>query len=277
MAKSKLSKAEHEQLLQTVQMFEVIAETQPNDVQSLEILKEAYVNLGRETDAAKVSKKVAQAYLRMGQLSSAILEYEGILQKIPDDKESIDALAELENKMAALTGGGAAEDSKRSGGVFKAAEQFEDGNEALARFFQEQQLFSEKDAKSTLLALATAAGQIPADKPAPALITIISERGIASIDKSLELLAEKTRLPYLPMGSYDVDSSKSAQLEKEFCLRHLVLPFDQVSKTLFVATVNPFDSQAKHHVEGTTECRVQWYLASPLDLTKSLKDVFRIT
>ena len=74
MAKPKRSGAENEQLLQTVQMFEVIAETQPNDIQSLEILKEAYLNLERDADAVGVSKKIAHAYVQLCQLSSAILE-----------------------------------------------------------------------------------------------------------------------------------------------------------------------------------------------------------
>ncbi len=57
MPKPKRNSPEHEQLQQTVQMFEVIAETQPNDIQSLEILKEAYLNLDRDQDAVNISKK----------------------------------------------------------------------------------------------------------------------------------------------------------------------------------------------------------------------------
>ena len=35
MAKSRVSQVEHERLLQTVQMFEEVARTQPGDIQSL--------------------------------------------------------------------------------------------------------------------------------------------------------------------------------------------------------------------------------------------------
>jgi len=45
-------------------MFEVIAQSQPNDCQSLEILKEAYTKLGREEDVIKTSKRIAQAYMQ---------------------------------------------------------------------------------------------------------------------------------------------------------------------------------------------------------------------
>ena len=75
-----MTQEEEAQLAQTVEMFEVIAQTQPYDYQSLEILKEAYIKLGREPDAINTSKRIAHAYVQMGQFSSAILEYETILQ-----------------------------------------------------------------------------------------------------------------------------------------------------------------------------------------------------
>ena len=283
MAKPKRSQLEHEQLLQTVQMFEVIAETQPNDIQSLEILKEAYLNLERDSDAVSISKKIAQAYVHLGQLSSAILEYEGILQKFPDDAQCLAALGELEAKMAGLSGGAnASEDSKNSGAAalaaqtFADAEQFQDPNEALVKFFQEHQLLNEKDAKNVLSAISIALGQSPSGKPAPSLISLISERGIASTDKSLALIAEKTRIPFIPLSIYEVDPNKASLIDKEFSLRHLVLPFDQLSKTLLVATANPFDLEAKNRIEAETEGRVQWYLTDPADLIKQLKDIYHI-
>ena len=43
-------------------------------------LKEAYSKLNREEELVSTSKRIAQAYLAPGQLSSAILEYE-VLQR----------------------------------------------------------------------------------------------------------------------------------------------------------------------------------------------------
>src|SRR5712675_3466802 len=93
-----LSASEEAQLSQTIEMFEVITQSQPQDYQSLEILKEAYSKLGREKDVIGTSKRIAQAYVQMGQLSSAILEYETILQRFPDDPEVQKALKKIESK-----------------------------------------------------------------------------------------------------------------------------------------------------------------------------------
>jgi hypothetical protein len=77
---SQITEEENQQLLRTVEMFEAITESQPDDYQSLEILKEAYSKLGRKDDSLTVSKKLAKVYLTHGQISQAILEYEGIAQ-----------------------------------------------------------------------------------------------------------------------------------------------------------------------------------------------------
>src|SRR5512136_600806 len=93
-----LSPSEEAQLAQTIEMFEVITQSQPHDYQSLEILKEAYSKMNREKDVINTSKRIAQAYVQMGQLSSAILEYETILQRFPDDPDVQAALKQIESK-----------------------------------------------------------------------------------------------------------------------------------------------------------------------------------
>src|SRR5689334_10865931 len=95
---STISQSEEAQLGQTIEMFEVITQSQPHDYQSLEILKEAYSKLGREKDVINTSKRIAQAYVQMGQFSSAILEYETILQRCPDDPDVQSALKQIESK-----------------------------------------------------------------------------------------------------------------------------------------------------------------------------------
>src|ERR1041384_6876844 len=93
-----LTQSEEAQLAQTIEMFEVITQSQPHDYQSLEILKEAYSKLGREKDVIGTSKRIAQAYVQMGQFSSAILEYETILQRHPNDPDVQAALKQIESK-----------------------------------------------------------------------------------------------------------------------------------------------------------------------------------
>ncbi len=83
-------------------MFESIAQTNPDDYQSLEILKEAYWKIGRQAESLTVTRRLADTYMRLGQYSSALLEYEGILQQNGDaaEAEAIQAiLVDLEAKL----------------------------------------------------------------------------------------------------------------------------------------------------------------------------------
>src|SRR5580658_1110634 len=93
-----LNPGEETQLRQTIEMFEVITQSQPQDYQSLEILKEAYLKLNMEKEVVQTSKRIAQAYVQLGQLSSAILEYETILQRHPEDRDAMAAMAQIESK-----------------------------------------------------------------------------------------------------------------------------------------------------------------------------------
>src|SRR6267142_925547 len=97
-----MNPSEEAQLGQTIEMFEVITESQPHDYQSLEILKEAYFKLGREKDVINTAKRIAEAYVQMGQLSSAILEYETILQRYQDDPDVQKALKQIESSASNL-------------------------------------------------------------------------------------------------------------------------------------------------------------------------------
>src|SRR5277367_930393 len=98
-----LNPGEEAQLRQTIEMFEVITQSQPQDYQSLEILKEAYLKLGMEKEVIQTSKRIAEAYVQLGQLSSAILEYETILQRHPEDQDAMAAMAQIESKANNLT------------------------------------------------------------------------------------------------------------------------------------------------------------------------------
>src|SRR6516165_6444261 len=156
---STLTPSEEAQLAQTVEMFEVITQSQLLDYQSLEILKEAYTKLGRDKDVMGTSKRIAQAYVQMGQLSSAILEYETILQRFPDDPDVQKALKEIESKAnnfseqipAAQAPAPAPKASPASNGKAHktsskaAADKVDDGRQAMHKIFVDGKIISAGD------------------------------------------------------------------------------------------------------------------------------------
>lgn len=277
-----LTANEEAQLLQTIEMFEVITLSQPMDYQSLEILKEAYSKLGRESDVVSTSKRIAEAYVQLGQLSSAILEYESILQRSPDDPDVKAALGELESKansFAAEEHTEFVEKASASAALKRAAAgggttftEIEDGRQQMQKIFVEAKLIAANDFDLYWPAVNINAKM---NGPIEPFIQVLAERQVVPLDKSLKLLCEKARIGYLPIEKYDVDADLVRGFARDTCMRWCILPFDRMSKSTLVATANPFNKHALRDLEKHCKGRVIWYLTPPGDLVRTIKRLFR--
>lgn len=274
-----LTPEEEAQLKTTVDMFEVIVQSQPDDFQSWEILKEAYSKLGREKDALNASKKIAEAYLKMGQLSSAILEYETILQRYPDDPDVKKALQEIEIKASTSfvqipTTLEPQTPLKESPPTQKAETvELDDGKEEMYRLFVDSKVISPTDFE---LCWQKVDVEHPPQRVNEPFLLVLHERNIAPIEKTLKILCEKTRFVFIPLDKYDIDIELARSFPKEICMRWCVLPFDKMSKTVMVATTNPFNKQALEELKSATTYRILWYISTPQDLVKQIRKVYRI-
>lgn len=283
MATATLNGSEEAQLLQTIEMFEVIVQSQPNDCQSLEILKEAYTKLGREQEIIGTSKRIAQAYLQMGQLSSAILEYETVLQRRPNDTDVQAALKQIEDKANNVavqqiagvepTALSAVSDTTRFRKKVRAvADDVDDGRKAMHKVFVEGRVITAGD--FDLCWRPPDLSQSPPDVSEPFIHTL-AEKNLLHVEKALKLLSDKSRLAYLPLDKYEVDIELARGFPMDICRRWCVLPFDRMSKAILVGTANPFNQQAAKELGKTTTNRLFWYLASPTELMQNVRKAFR--
>src|SRR3954453_20639389 len=171
-----LSEEEHSQIVQTIEMFEVILQTQPDDYQSLEILKEAYAKVGRTVDSLKTSRRLAEAYFNTGSYTLAMQECEAILIKEPNAPEILAMLGDIETRLhqagheiakggsktgliAATSGNGqnglilgdGASGSLIDIGMNRTPANLQDrGDEHLAKFLVMQQLFPEDEVNKAM-------------------------------------------------------------------------------------------------------------------------------
>ena len=279
-----LSQGEEAQLAQTIEMFEVITQSQPHDYQSLEILKEAYSKLGRQPDVVNTSKRIAQAYVQMGQFSSAILEYETILQQIPNDPDVQAALKDIESKAnnvavepalgdtTLLHKSGVSAASSASRKAAGKTTDVEDGRKSMYKIFVDGRLLAPAEFDLCWHEVDSAAEPGGVNDP---FIQVLADKGIVPVDKSLKLLSDKTRLAYLPLEKYDLDIELARTFPAVTCRRWCVLPFDRMSKSVLVATANPFNQQAAKELAAATNQRLLWYLVQPAELIKNLRKAFR--
>jgi len=290
----KLSDEEHSQIVQTIEMFEVITQTQPDDYQSLEILKEAYQKVGRSSDSLKTSRRLAEAYFNAGSYTLAMQECEVILLKEPSAPEILAMLGEIETRLQAAghviasggskngliesTGPGGARDGSlvdiQQG---KTATQLEDrGDEELGRFMVMQQLFPEEEVARGLETVRHLNKKLTGQSLAASLVDKLCRQDTEKVDRVLSALIDRTKFAYVPLEHYDLDRQIARMLPDQLTLGRLCVPFDLISRTIMVACCNPFDGAGRDAVQQSLDYTVTWYLARPEAIINALQDIYRL-
>ena len=103
----------------------------------------------------------------------------------------------------------------------------------------------------------------------------LHEKNLLHLEKSLKLLSDKSRMAFLPLDRYDADLDLARGFPVEVCRRWCVLPFDRMSKSILIATANPFNQQAAKDLAEATTHRLLWYVCSPTEITLNLRKAFR--
>ena len=293
MLEHELSDEEHSQIVQTIEMFEVITQTQPDDYQSLEILKEAYQKVGRAEDSLKTSRRLAEAYFSAGSYTLAMQECEVILLKEPNAPEILAMLGEIETRLQAAGHAIAADGSKtglidagsdraRRGALVhlqpgRDTSNSEDrGNEHLAKFLVMQQLFTEDQVSKALETVTHLNKGLSGQSLAASLLDKLCRQDVDKVDQSLSSLIDRTKFAYVPLEYYDVDRQVARMLPDHLTLGRLYVPFDLISRTIMIACCNPFDAAGRDEVQQSVDYAVAWYLARPDAIVRGLQEIYRL-
>lgn len=290
-----LSEEEHNQIVQTIEMFEAITQTHPDDSQSLEILKEAYQKIGKPAESLKVCRRLAESYFNAGSYTLAMQECEAILAKEPNAPDILAMLGDIETRLQAsgkaiANAAGAkdasaqAENSKdgslidigNRNGQGKPANLSDHGDEHLAKFLIVQQLFKEDQVAKALQDVQRLNKNLSGQALAVSLLEELCRDNIEKLEKVLSALIDRTRFAYVPLECYDLDRQIAPMLPENLTLGRLFVPFDLVSRTLMVACCNPFDAEGREAVQQSVDYTVMWYLARPSALIRSLQSIYRL-
>ena len=297
-----LSDEEHSQIVQTIEMFEVITQTQPDDYQSLEILKDAYTKIGKPEESLRISRKLAEAYFNVGSYSLAVQECEIILLKDPNAPEILAMMGDIETRLkeagesivqsggpkggliaaANLTAppGGNNGVAGSQGGLIdmaqKRAQLAERGDDQLAKFLIVQQLFPEEEVAAGLETSKHLNKDLTGQALAASLLDKICRQDDAKLDAAISQLIDRTKFAYVPLEYYDIDRQVARMLPDHLTLGRLMVPFDLISRTIMVACCNPFDAAGREAVQQSLDYTVSWYLARPSSIVRALQDIYRL-
>jgi len=301
----KLSEEEQSQILQTIEMFEVIIQTQPDDYQSLEILKEAYFKVGRKEESARISRRLAEAYFNVGSFTQAMQECEVILLKEPNAPDILAMLGEIEARLQAsghtlatssasnglttlpnYAGNGAGkghnslvEVAGRNSalkGKWTTPQLGERGDDQLGKFLIVQQLFPVDEVKEALASVNRLNKELTGQALGFSLLDHLCKNDELKMDQVLSQLLDRTKFAFIPLEYYDIDRQVVRMLADNLTLSRLMVPFDLISRTIMVAICNPFDVAGREAVQQSLDYHVMWYLARPSTLARVLQDSYRL-
>ena len=306
-----LTPEEREELLQTIEALNTITSANPDDYQSLEILKDAYWRLGMQPEGLAITRQLADTYLRLGQYSSALLEYEGLLSQQPEAADVKALIEELDQKLnPGKPAGGTAPIALDFDSIQEQAQPAEeqaevpepaliatpqtrmpetpgkpepaptvDANEPLARFLIQHRLAPMDMVEAALEQIRIQNEAIQADPNHPAVTAgLLGELIRVGIEPEplLAAIIDRTKLAYAPLEYYDIDRQIVKMLPEDLTLGRRIVPFDIVSRTMMVAIDNPFDAAAKALVQQSVDYHIQWHLAMPGMLHRILRDSYRL-
>ena len=290
-----LSEEEHSQIVQTIEMFEVITRTQPDDYQSLDILKEAYQKVGRLPDALKTSRRLAEAYFNGGSYTLAMQECELILLNEPNAPEILAMLGDIETRLQA-SGHAIIDSGSKTGLIAKTAmasnshgglidvnagrtrnsHLAERGDDHLAKFLIVQQLFPEEEVNAALDLTERSNKELNGQTMAISLLQQVCQEDASKIDQVVSELIDRTKFAFVPLEYYDVDRQIARMLPDSLTVSRLFVPFDLISRTIMVACCNPFDAAGREAVQQSLDYTVAWYMARPSAIVKVLQDIYRL-
>jgi len=265
------SEEEHSQIVQTIEMFEVILQTQTDDYQSLEILKDAYRKVGRDADSLKTSRRLAEAYFNTGSYTLAMQECEAILVKEPNAPEILAMLGDIENRLqksghdvevggaktgliatpAGLNGvngliqGGSMPGSLIDIQTSRHATNLQDrGDDHLAKFLVMQQLFAEDEVAAAVETTKQLNKKLTGQSLAASLLDKLCRQETDKVEAALSGLIDRTKFAFVPIEYYDIDRQIPRMLPDNLTLGRLFLPFDLISRTIMIACCNPLTRRA---------------------------------
>src|SRR5436305_2103193 len=204
-------------------MFEAITQTQPEDYQSLEILKEAYTKIGRHDDALRTCRKLAEAYFNAGSYTPALQQCEMILTRDPNAPEILAMLGEIEQRLQAsgqaivdkgdktsnlvnspftrndgslispnVEGSLIDTDPTRGKGLGRITNLHERGDDHLAKFLIVQQLFAEEEVNAALEAAKNANKELTGQAMGMSMLEELCKGKPAQLDAVLSALIDRT-------------------------------------------------------------------------------------
>jgi hypothetical protein len=152
----------------------------------------------------------------------------------------------------------------------------DDGNEALCKFLIQHRLAPEDTVRTCLDRVIKMNKNAGPEALAFSLIDEVAKSGMTSLENLLCGILDRSKFAYIPLDCYEVDRQVVKMLPESLTLARLIVPFDLISRTIMIATANPFDAQGKEAVQQLLDYNIQWHVAAPSAISRVLREAYRL-
>ena len=104
---------------------------------------------------------------------------------------------------------------------------------------------------------------------------ILMSHGWLKEEKLLMGLSKQLSLPFIRLGSYNLNRDALKYISKDVANRHLMIPFECDTRVLSMAMCNPLDQEAIKEIEKQISMPVQIFLAPPSEIKKAIEDNYK--
>ncbi|HBA85857.1 MAG TPA: hypothetical protein DCZ95_17375 [Verrucomicrobia bacterium] len=235
--------------------FEQILEAIPNDRVALETLFEAYEQIGDKSRALDYLAQLAQTIAEEEDAEAApdlIKKLNKHVQDNPSVKPLVQQLEQLlvQKKM---TSPGGSDAGKRKN--------IDITNElALAWNLLQAGELSQEDYSNVVHDLSENSSknvQVPVS-----VLHVLQDRAFKNMEKVLKFLVKDSGMPVVSLTSFEIPKEAAALLPINYTMHRGAMVFDQISRDLLVAVLNPYDAVLQADVKRITGKACHFYLST---------------
>jgi len=104
---------------------------------------------------------------------------------------------------------------------------------------------------------------------------ILLEKGFITEEHVIQGLTTQYDIPFIPVGSYDIDRSLKDLIPQEFAQKHLIIPIEKRGNSLSVAMVNPLDKDVIEQIKKFSNCCVLIFISTTSDIKRQIEFLYR--
>lgn len=258
-----------------ISAFEQILEAMPEDRLALETLQEAYEKIGDQAQALNYLVRLAKVMLQEGDTAGAI----GLQKKLSTLGAKDPAAREILKTLEQLQGGGPAAApaaAPAAEGRTRAAKRLDISNEMSLAWELAQANEITKDEYTEIVHVLTENSTKALNSPVTVL-HVLEDRQYKNRARILTYMAKSSGIPLISLPSFELQSAAYKLIPMDVMARQGAIAFEQMSKDLLVAILNPFDKDLQENIKELTGRNCHFYLVSAADFETALEKIRKAT